>query len=38
MERCTFCGNEQDCDTKVVGGYTILEVCETCEEEILDQD
>lgn len=36
MQRCTFCGNKEDTGTKVVQGYIILDTCETCEEEILE--
>lgn len=38
MNTCTFCGREDDCDTKVVGSYTILEVCADCEDEILEDE
>lgn len=34
MNKCTFCGREDDQDTKVVGGYEILECCTDCEVEI----
>lgn len=36
MNRCTFCGREANEDTRVVQGYIILEGCEDCEEEILE--
>lgn len=36
VEKCTFCGSEEVCKTKIVGGYTILESCVDCEEEILN--
>jgi len=36
MNRCTFCGNKDNTDTRVVNGYTILESCEDCERDIKD--
>lgn len=33
-EKCTFCGREDIANTKIVGGYTILETCTDCEEDI----
>lgn len=38
VNKCTFCGREDTCGTKMVGGYTILEVCTDCEDEILTVD
>jgi hypothetical protein len=39
MNKCTFCGCTSDFfDTKIVGGYTILECCNNCEDEILEDD
>ncbi|HHY72684.1 MAG TPA: hypothetical protein GX497_05580 [Bacillus bacterium] len=34
MNKCSFCGRESESPTKVVGGYTILECCADCENEI----
>lgn len=34
MNKCTFCGREDDQPTRVVGGYEILECCTDCEGEI----
>lgn len=35
MNKCTYCGREDDAHgTKVVGGYEILACCTDCEEEI----
>lgn len=36
LNRCTYCGCLGDADTKHVNGYTILETCGDCEEEILE--
>lgn len=37
IKKCTFCGREgsEGDNTKVVGGYTILDSCTDCEKEIL---
>lgn len=34
---CTFCGSEKGSPVKEVEGYTILDTCVTCEDEILDE-
>ncbi len=34
MNKCTFCGREDQSKTKNVGGYEILECCSDCEAEI----
>lgn len=36
MNRCTYCGREANSNTEQVGGYTILEVCTDCKDEILE--
>lgn len=38
MKKCTFCGREDKQNTKIVGGYEILESCTDCEVEILDDE
>lgn len=39
MNRCTFCGREDDThNTKYVNGYEILECCTDCEAEIINED
>ena len=36
MAKCNYCGRKSVfCGLKEVGGYSILEVCIDCEEEIL---
>lgn len=36
MNKCTFCGREADQEVQYIGGYTILESCTDCEEEIMN--
>lgn len=39
MKKCTYCGREsEDCKTKFVEGYEILEYCSDCEAEILKDE
>lgn len=38
MNKCTFCGREDDCGTSFVNGYEILESCTDCKEELIEQD
>jgi hypothetical protein len=40
IKKCTFCGREgsEGDNTKVVGGYTILDSCTDCEKEIFDNE
>lgn len=38
MNKCTYCSREGDFDTKTVGGYTILDCCTDCEDEIQDKE
>ena len=37
MAKCTFCGKEEDCETRNVEGYEILTSCEDCEREIREK-